>query len=66
VTGAHPSISLLDLTASNAMPVKLPIAVMRGVDEGADDIHYGKTSISSPVTATGSPSSSARRRRSSS
>ena len=41
VTGAHPTITVVDLTASNAMPVKVPIAVMRGVDEGADDIHYG-------------------------
>ena len=41
VTGVHPTITLVDLTAPNAMAVKVPYAVMRGVDEGADDIHYG-------------------------
>jgi hypothetical protein len=41
VTGVHPTITVVDLTAKNAMPVKVPFAAMRGVDEGADDIHYG-------------------------
>jgi hypothetical protein len=41
VAGAHPTIALLDLSTGDAMSVKVPVAVMRGVDEGADDIHYG-------------------------
>jgi hypothetical protein len=41
VTGAHPTIGLLDLSTGGAMAVKVPVAVMRGVDEGVADIHYG-------------------------
>ena len=41
VTGAHPTIALVDLQTSDRMTVKVPVAVMRGVDEGSADIHYG-------------------------
>ena len=41
ITTAHPAISLRDLDMSNAMTVKVPFAVMRGVDEGVADTHYG-------------------------
>ena len=40
VAGAHPTISVDDLTAST-MTMKVPIAVMEGVSEGAADLHYG-------------------------
>ena len=40
VTGAHPTISVDDLTTST-MTMKVPIAVMEGVAEGAADLHYG-------------------------
>ena len=41
--GLPPKIAVPTRTwvAPNAMAVKVPHAVMRGVDEGADDIHYG-------------------------
>lgn len=38
---AHPAIGLVDQNVSNAMTVKVPFAVMRGVDEGSADLHYG-------------------------
>ena len=38
---AHPTIGLVDQNVSNAMTVKVPFAVMRGVDEGSADLHYG-------------------------
>ena len=41
ITSAHPTIALVDRDMSNAMTVKVPIAVMRGVDEGSADTHYG-------------------------
>jgi hypothetical protein len=41
VTGAHPTITLVDTQTSNPMAVKLPVMMMRGVDEGSADIHYG-------------------------
>ena len=40
VTGAHPTISVDDMTTST-MTMKVPIAVMEGVTEGAADLHYG-------------------------
>jgi hypothetical protein len=40
VAGAHPTISVDDLTAST-MTMKVTIAVMEGVSEGASDLHYG-------------------------
>ncbi len=40
VAGAHPAIAVDDLTTST-MPVKVPIAVMEGITEGAADLHYG-------------------------
>src|SRR5262245_26726683 len=33
ITTAHPTITLVDLDTKNAMSVKVPFAVMRGVDE---------------------------------
>jgi len=41
VAGAHPAIVLVDSKAMGAMPVTLSVAIMRGVDEGAADLHYG-------------------------
>jgi hypothetical protein len=41
VAGAHPTIVLVDQRAMDRMPMKLSVAIMRGVDEGADDLHYG-------------------------
>ena len=41
IAGAHPTIALVDLQASDGMTVKVPVTVMRGVDEGSADIHYG-------------------------
>ena len=41
IATAHPTITLVDLDMKNAMTVKVPFAVMRGVDEGAGDTHYG-------------------------
>jgi hypothetical protein len=41
VAGAQPTIALLDTNAINAMAVKLPVATMRGVDEGSAAIHCG-------------------------
>lgn len=41
VAGAHPTISALDTTAKNAMTIKVPVAEMEGVTEGAADLHYG-------------------------
>jgi hypothetical protein len=38
---AHPTITLVDLNVENAMAMKVPFAMMRGVDEGAADVHYG-------------------------
>ena len=41
VVGARPAISALDTTAKNAMAIKVPVAEMQGVMEGAADLHYG-------------------------
>jgi hypothetical protein len=41
VAGAHPTITALDTTVKNAMTVKVPVAEMEGVTEGAADLHYG-------------------------
>lgn len=41
VAGAHPTMTALDTTAKNAMPITVPVAEMEGVTEGAADLHYG-------------------------
>jgi len=41
VMGAHPTISAIDTTATNAMAIKVPVAEMEGVNAGAADLHYG-------------------------
>jgi len=41
VATAHPTITLVDQNVKNAMAMKVPFAIMRGVDEGAADVHYG-------------------------
>ena len=41
IATARPTITLVDLDLKGAMSVKVPFAVMRGVDEGASDTHYG-------------------------
>jgi hypothetical protein len=41
VAGAHPTISALDTSVKNAMPIKVPVAEMEGVLAGSADLHYG-------------------------
>jgi len=41
VAGAYPTITALDITAKDAMPVTVPYSEMEGVTEGAADLHYG-------------------------
>jgi hypothetical protein len=41
VAGVHPTISILDTTAKNAMLIKVPVAEMEGVTAGGSDLHYG-------------------------
>jgi len=40
LTNAHPTITLMEQKA-HAMPMNVPIAVMKGVRAGAADLHYG-------------------------
>jgi hypothetical protein len=41
IANAHPTITVVDTTAKNAMSVKVPVAEMEGVITGAADLHYG-------------------------
>jgi hypothetical protein len=41
VAGAHPTMTALDTTATNAMTSTIPVAEMQGVTEGSSDLHYG-------------------------
>ena len=41
IAGAHPAIMAIDTNVKNAMTIKVPVAEMEGVTEGAADLHYG-------------------------
>ena len=41
ITSAHPTIALVDQNVTNPMVIKVPFSVMRGVNDGAADTHYG-------------------------
>jgi hypothetical protein len=41
VAGANPTIVLVDQDTMGGMSMKVPVAIMRGVDEGTGDVHYG-------------------------
>lgn len=41
IAGGHPTISAVDASAKNAMPITVPVAEMEGVTSGAADVHYG-------------------------
>ena len=41
VTGADPSILMIDTSVKDAMTSKVPVAVMEGVGAGTADLHYG-------------------------
>ena len=41
VAGAHPTMSAIDTTMKDSMPIKVPVAAMEGVTSGAADLHYG-------------------------
>ena len=41
VAGAHPTITVTDITAKNAKPMKIPVAELEGVAKGPADLHYG-------------------------
>jgi hypothetical protein len=48
VAGAHPTITVTDITAKNAMPTQIPVAEMEGVAQGAADLHYGNNVTLTP------------------
>jgi hypothetical protein len=41
VAGAHPAISLRDVSVANAKTVSVPVAEMEGIAAGPTDLHYG-------------------------
>jgi hypothetical protein len=41
VVGAHPTITVTDITAKNAKPTQIPVAEMEGIAKGPADLHYG-------------------------
>lgn len=41
LTNAHPTITVLDTATKPAMPTKMAVAMMRGVNAGMADFHYG-------------------------
>jgi hypothetical protein len=48
VAGAHPTITVTDLTAENAVPTQIPVAEMEDVAKGPSDLHYGNNVTLAP------------------